>query len=365
MNRLLLIGIMWPCVYVNCQTLIDLRTQGRDVDFSSQAFTRPVKVGTSLPVTCNVGDLYFRSDVTAGGNLYGCAGQNTWAQMTSSAGVGGTTYSAGMGVQLNGDAFSADFSVLAGLGVSNIWSSSNDFSRGQLRTQVGVGVPSTLACADSTHIGKLYVRGDAAATQASLYVCDQTGPGVYAWELVQSASGGGGSTTAKHPIPMILGTCNSSGNYLPASVTYGGSGWNPLCYSTTNLGYLPWNLSGNLGDNLTFWTTVSSNLIAVDVTATGLLHVANGGTSTWTARVVCPSVGSAIGSMAWNTGVAADATAGAATDAQYTWTMLNVPIDGCIANGLMGINIVRSGSYGNGSQVQLTSMQINETRTLP
>jgi hypothetical protein len=40
--------------------------------------TAPVKIGTSTPATCTVGDLFFKTDAVAGSNLYGCTSTNTW-----------------------------------------------------------------------------------------------------------------------------------------------------------------------------------------------------------------------------------------------------------------------------------------------
>lgn len=61
------------------QTLVNLGMQGRNVDFSNAAETRPTKVGTSLPSTCLTGDLFFNLSGTAGQNLFGCASPNNWA----------------------------------------------------------------------------------------------------------------------------------------------------------------------------------------------------------------------------------------------------------------------------------------------
>ena len=61
------------------QTLVNLGTQGRNIDFSNAAETRPTQVGTSLPTTCSTGDLFFNTSGTAGQNLFGCASPNAWA----------------------------------------------------------------------------------------------------------------------------------------------------------------------------------------------------------------------------------------------------------------------------------------------
>lgn len=60
------------------QTLIDLRTQAKSVDFSAANTTKPFKSGTVLPSTCSVGEMFYKTDATAGNNLYGCTALNSW-----------------------------------------------------------------------------------------------------------------------------------------------------------------------------------------------------------------------------------------------------------------------------------------------
>ena len=50
--------------------------------------TAPVKAGTTLPSTCTVGDLFYKTDATAGQNLYGCTSTDTWTQLGSSTFLG-------------------------------------------------------------------------------------------------------------------------------------------------------------------------------------------------------------------------------------------------------------------------------------
>jgi len=71
---------------------------------------------------------------------------------------------------------------------ANSWTGANDFSAATfLRLVSGSGAPTT-NCAVSTDLGKVYMRNDTKATNASLYVCSQTGNGTYNWELAQSSS---------------------------------------------------------------------------------------------------------------------------------------------------------------------------------
>ncbi len=69
------------------QTLINLGTQGRNVDFTNAQFTRPVKTGATLPATCSSGDLFFNTSAPAGKNLYGCATANTWTLLGGNFGL--------------------------------------------------------------------------------------------------------------------------------------------------------------------------------------------------------------------------------------------------------------------------------------
>lgn len=60
------------------QTTINLATQGRNADFSSFSFTRPMSVGNAVPATCQVGQLFFDNASSPGANMFGCTAQNVW-----------------------------------------------------------------------------------------------------------------------------------------------------------------------------------------------------------------------------------------------------------------------------------------------
>lgn len=88
--RFLIVAIAAIAI-VPAQTRLDpgqLRQQNTTLDFGSALKTRPVKVGTSIPSTCEVGYLFFKSDAPAGANLYGCTATNTWTLLALS-GEGG------------------------------------------------------------------------------------------------------------------------------------------------------------------------------------------------------------------------------------------------------------------------------------
>lgn len=69
---------------VRAQTAPDLGRQGRNIDFSGAAYTRPVKQGAVLPATCGLGELYFKTDAAAGRNLFACTGVATWTELKGS-----------------------------------------------------------------------------------------------------------------------------------------------------------------------------------------------------------------------------------------------------------------------------------------
>lgn len=59
------------------------------IDFSAASATAPVRVTTTIPPTCTVGQLFFKQDATPGSNMYGCTSSNTWTLMSGAGGPGG------------------------------------------------------------------------------------------------------------------------------------------------------------------------------------------------------------------------------------------------------------------------------------
>jgi hypothetical protein len=82
------------------QTKIDLRTEGKSVDFSTAASTKPAKLGMSLPGACTTGDMFFNSASPPGQNLYGCTSTNTWSLEVTGGGVTTASQLADFGVTL-------------------------------------------------------------------------------------------------------------------------------------------------------------------------------------------------------------------------------------------------------------------------
>jgi len=76
--RLLLIALAGAASMVGQTTKVDLRHQISNVDFTEMPWTKPVKLGVSLPATCSVGELFFRTSGDGGLVLHACTSPNTW-----------------------------------------------------------------------------------------------------------------------------------------------------------------------------------------------------------------------------------------------------------------------------------------------
>ena len=75
----------------DAQTLVDLRTQSKSVDFSAAGSTKPMQTGSSLPATCAVGQFFFLTTAAAGSNVYACSPANTWTVEGNSLSVNSST----------------------------------------------------------------------------------------------------------------------------------------------------------------------------------------------------------------------------------------------------------------------------------
>ena len=72
---------------LSAQTMVDLRGQSRNVDFSAAAATKPFKTGAVLPAACGTGETYFKTDAPPGQNLYTCTATNTWTPLSGVSGI--------------------------------------------------------------------------------------------------------------------------------------------------------------------------------------------------------------------------------------------------------------------------------------
>src|ERR1700676_4506922 len=69
----------------SAQTQIDLRTQGKSVNFSAASSTLPSQTGPVLPVACQVGATFILTTTLAGQNWYICTSVNHWTVQGTAA----------------------------------------------------------------------------------------------------------------------------------------------------------------------------------------------------------------------------------------------------------------------------------------
>jgi hypothetical protein len=181
------------------QTQVDLRAQGKDVDFAGANFTRPVQTGVTLPVTCLVGAMFFQTNSPAGSNLYGCTSPNQWTLQTGGGSLsisqGGTP--AGSGTDLN---------FIGGFGMLSVVSSAG----AQINVQQGVDT-SVIPSKNSIQSGGAVLCLSASGS-ATTYTCAMsptltgyTSGMVLNW--IPDVAGAGSATTLNvdtlGPVPLV------------------------------------------------------------------------------------------------------------------------------------------------------------------
>src|SRR3954462_10222545 len=85
MRTKIIVTVLAAVSIAAAQTKVDLRTQGKSVDFSAATSTKPSKTGTAFPATCSFGETFFKTDAAAGANLYGCTATNIWSVQSGSS----------------------------------------------------------------------------------------------------------------------------------------------------------------------------------------------------------------------------------------------------------------------------------------
>jgi hypothetical protein len=64
---------------LSAQTKLDLQYQARGIDFTGDTYTKPIRIGTSLPGTCTTAEAFILTSAPAGSNLYFCLVPNQWS----------------------------------------------------------------------------------------------------------------------------------------------------------------------------------------------------------------------------------------------------------------------------------------------
>lgn len=229
---------------LSAQTQIDLRKQAAHVDFASAPATRPWKMGTVPPSSCQTGEVFFNSDAPNGQNVSICVSggwisyAGTLPSQANSEGFflrtnGTSAYWSGLAT---GNTGGLDCVTLLGVcdvvpavipfkGLSNVWTGANDFTASPfLKIKSGTGDPAA-DCVLVNDVGKVYLRADGPPDN-NLWVCEHNG-GSPRWRQPQS-----------NPNSQALATADQGHFWLgsPVSDTDAG-GFQPLqprCWEFTN-----------------------------------------------------------------------------------------------------------------------------------
>jgi len=98
LNAKLLWVLCCSAISMIAQTQLDLRSQSKAVDFQTAPFTKPLKTGSVLPVTCTLGELFFPTTAGPGNNIYACVSTNTWVVQTGGGAGSATIQNSGVTV---------------------------------------------------------------------------------------------------------------------------------------------------------------------------------------------------------------------------------------------------------------------------
>jgi hypothetical protein len=192
-------------------TMVDLRHQTRNVDFSGAAYTKPSKTGTGLPPTCSLGETYFRTDAVAGQNFYGCTAPNVWSLMSASSGAATST------------AELLDCKVTASGGSVTVGMPCRLRNGGKVHT-LSAGAVATLSGSPAT--GVLYVYWDAAGR----LVADESTAAALACNATCTVASTGGFPLGATPIATVsftgnvFGAVNDERAFLSAKTVTCGNG---------------------------------------------------------------------------------------------------------------------------------------------
>ncbi len=183
------------CAIASGQTMVDMRSQARNIDFSAASSTRPFPVGTSMPPICSVGQTYFQSDAKPGHNLYLCTATNIWTPIEGAQQpLAGSSASVVVTVGED-DTYALDVNpaVVPTQNGNNAYTGRNDFSRSSsLQVVVSSTRPPNADCDAADEVGRVVLRKSDPVNQASiLYLCQATGPSTFGWRASNYSYGSG------------------------------------------------------------------------------------------------------------------------------------------------------------------------------
>jgi hypothetical protein len=136
------------------QTAVHLKTQAKSVDFSAASMTKPAKAGTIIPATCEVGEVFFKTNAIAGQNLYGCVATDSWS-LLGDGGSGGGAVDSVFGRTGSVSAQSGDYSAIqvsstpsGHIGSTNLQAALNELAAEKEPADADLTAIAGLACGD-------------------------------------------------------------------------------------------------------------------------------------------------------------------------------------------------------------------------
>jgi hypothetical protein len=218
------------------QTQIDLRTQGKNIDFSSAARTRPSKTGTLVPAVCTIGETFVKTDAAAGKNLYVCTATNVWTvqgvevpdptgkadQVLTNDGSGLSWQ--GFGGDLSGRPGAVTVMGLAGRRLSSLTPLDGQFLKWNANSQQWEA--TTLAGAMS-----VFGRTGAIAAQTGDYTFAQIAGSVGTSQLPAAGGDVNGSLTGATVVKIQGRPVSSTIPLTGQAIAWDGAQWTPQTFS--------------------------------------------------------------------------------------------------------------------------------------
>jgi hypothetical protein len=216
------------------QTQVDLRTQGKSVNFSGASYTLPSQTGTLLPVVCQVGATFILTSALAGANWYVCTSANQWSlQGNTLPAVSGNANSIlstsgvslmwqALGGDISGPPASVTVNKLLGRKLNTIAPTAGQFLGWDGTQWTAQSVTITTA-----PVVSVFGRIGAVIAQTGDYTFSQLGGSVSSSQLPAAGGDISGGITAATVIKLqsraIAATAPATGQVL----TWSGSQWAP------------------------------------------------------------------------------------------------------------------------------------------
>jgi hypothetical protein len=336
---------------LHAQTQVDLKTQSKSVDFTGASSTKPLQAGTVLPATCGVGALFFKTDATAGANIYACTSTNAWTAASGSGGGVGGGFTTGSGAPAGTCTVGALYFDIAN---SNTWfcESPSTWEKVLSTTDVGPFVMTgqngmTPATPSSGNTALFFASSgkvaqsvdDTGAVGTMVRATDCSGSG----RFLQKINVDGSATCAAllPPVTYVI----PAGSGSPAA-PLSGAWWQdgnttPICPSGAPYQcYLHWNSGGNA---LGFTTSVPANWTGGTVSVS-LKYQGNGSGNTVQPSVLAGCVSNG-GAFAFN-GVQNFPSQATSGGNYYITTLASLTMTGCAANSMLSLGFGRTDSSG-------------------